>query len=146
MWTILEIVKDRALLQTVREEVVNACVTTDIDGNETFHIEKVTSLPLLQSVFTEILRLHMNFNLMRNVNEEIVLDGIIFQPGSMLQAPMRIAHFEEAVWGHPGHPATEFWAERHIAPDKGGENTRSFSMAGRPSSYYPFGKLASQLT
>ncbi|KAK6064063.1 Cholesterol 7-alpha-monooxygenase 4 [Seiridium cupressi] len=58
---------------------------------------------------------------------------------------MQIAHHDEAVWGVPEHPASEFWAHRHIkyveSTDEAGNSQRKpeFSMAGRPSSFFPYG-------
>jgi cytochrome P450 len=146
MWVILEIVKDPSLLQAVREDLNTLCTTDPVTRTESINIRKIPSLPLLQSIFVEVLRMRTNFNLMRQVNETIIIDGITLRPGSMLQAPMRVAHYEEAIWGREGHSADDFWAERHITyqPIEGpltGEinQRRSFAMAGRPTSFFPFG-------
>lgn len=98
-------------------------------------------------MFTEALRLRVNFNLMRNVKEPVTIDGFTLQEGSLLQAPSVVAHYDEAAWASTGHPATEFWAERHInyqdTTDEAGNvtRTRKFAIAARPSEYFPFGKL-----
>ncbi|KXX82197.1 Cholesterol 7-alpha-monooxygenase [Madurella mycetomatis] len=145
MWMIIKIVQDPSLLQAIREEVATACVMDEKTGSSMLDLDKLTALPLLQSVFTEVLRLHMNFNLIRYVHEPIALDGFVLPKGCMLQAPMLMPHHDEEVWGRTGHAASEFWAERHIKhieePDGAGGaiQRRIFSMAGRPSSYYPFG-------
>jgi hypothetical protein len=137
MWIILEIIKDPDLFKAVREESNGACTIEESTDKVKLHADKVTSLPLLQSIFTEILRLHVNFNLMRSVNEPVQFDGVTLPTGSLVQAPMKVAHFDDEVWGRPKHPASEFWAERHIKVKDG---KRIFSMAGRPSAYFPFGK------
>jgi len=65
----------------------------------------------------------------------------------MLQAPMMAAHYDEAIWGVAGHPASQFWPERHLKyiderDDSGNVGRKCvFAMAGRPSSYFPFGML-----
>ena len=147
MWMIVELAKDPALLEAVREEVATTYVTDPETGKRTFDIQKLAILPLLQSVFTETLRLRMNFNIIRQVNEPFAVDGYTLKKGAMLQAPMMVAHYDEAVWGNAGHPASEFWAERHIKyvdeTDGSGNvcRKRTFAMAGRPSSYFPFGTL-----
>ena len=150
MWMIIELAKDPALLEAVREEVATTYVTDPETGKRTFDIQKLATLPLLQSVFTETLRLRMNFNIIRQVNEPFAVDGYTLKKGAMLQAPMMVAHYDEAVWGHARHPASEFWAERHIKyvdeTDGFGNvvRKRTFAMAGRPSSYFPFGTLQTQ--
>jgi cytochrome P450 len=147
MWMIMEVVKDANILKSVREEVETAYIIDAETGQRKFDLQKLATLPLLQSIFTETLRLRMNFNIIRQVKEPFAVDGYTLKKGSMLQAPMQVAHYEEAVWGSEGHPASEFWAERHIKYveeiDGFGKRTvrRTFAMAGRPSSYFPFGML-----
>lgn len=137
MWIILEIVKDPELFQAVREEVSTACTFDPVSHQQKLRAEAIPTLPLLQSIFIEILRLHVNFNLMRGVNEPVRFDGVDMPVGSLIQAPMIVAHLDESVWARPEHPASEFWAERHI---KSVDGSRTFSMAGRPSAFFPFGK------
>ncbi|KAF4624105.1 hypothetical protein G7Y89_g14068 [Cudoniella acicularis] len=143
MWTILYILKDPTLLTAIRSEISTAY--SDAPFPSTLDVEKLVSLPLLQSTLTEALRLHMNFNLMRNVNAPINMDGYTLRKGAMLQAPMLVAHYDEEAWGSEGHPASVFWAERHIRykeeRDEAGDvvRRREFVMAGRPSAYFPFG-------
>ncbi|MCJ1389519.1 hypothetical protein MMC18_002376 [Xylographa bjoerkii] len=76
--------KNLSLLQAVREEVATAYVTDLETGSRTLDVEKLVTLPLPQSIFAEVLRVRMNFNLMRNVNEHITMDGFTLQKGSML--------------------------------------------------------------
>ncbi|KAI5865326.1 putative cytochrome P450 [Durotheca rogersii] len=145
IWTIMEVAKDPELFQAVREEV-SGCWTTDAaTGARGLDVQKVSTSPLLQSVLAETLRLRTNFNIIRQAKEPLTIDGHAIRKGTMLQAPMMVAHYDEAVWGAPGHPAAEFWADRHIkhvevADDAGRVvRKRTFAMAGRPSSYFPFG-------
>lgn len=158
MWMLIEIAQDHDLQQAIREEVFTARSDGDADG--VFDLRKLATLPLLQSVFSETLRLHMDFNLIRHVQEDgISMDlnlrssngatagtnCIAIPRNSMLQAPMSIAHYEEAVWSVPGHPASVFWAERHIkyvdsdAADGSKVKKRAYALSGRPSSFFPFG-------
>ena len=86
----------------------------------------------------------MNFNIIRHVKEPITLEGYVIPKGSMLQAPMMAAHYDDGVWGVAA-PAYEFSAQRHIKcieeKDDSGNTymKRVFATAGRPSSYFPFG-------
>lgn len=145
MWMILELAKDPDLWQSIRAEVATCQITDPETGATTLDTDKLVTLPLLQSVFTEVLRMHMNFNVIRHTKEPIDVDGIVIAKGSMLQAPMVVAHYDENVWGAAGHPSSEFWAGRHLRHtekrDESG-NVRhevEYAMAGRPSSFFPFG-------
>lgn len=145
-WLIMEIAKDPSLFHALREEVNTAYVTDSETGTSTLDIQKVTGLPLLTSAYTEALRLKMSFNVVRNVRESFNLDGYTIQKGALVQVPTLVAHYDEDVWGVENHPASEFWAERHVKyteeKDDSGNVSRKrvFAMAGRSGSYYfPYG-------
>lgn len=140
----MEIIKDPALLEAVREElrsvVGNDPTTGQLDS------QKLVALPLMQSIWTETLRLRINFNIVRDVKEPVTLDGTTIPKDSLLQVPMMVAHYDEATWGAAGHPASEFWAERHIKyteklDEQSGktQRERKYVMAGHPGSHFPFG-------
>lgn len=133
----MEIIKDPSLLQAVRDEVAMVTSTDPETGSPSIDSRKLAALPLLQSIFTETLRLRINFNIIRDVKQPITLDGHTIPRGSLLQAPMQVAHYNEAVWGATGHPAAHFWAERHVRTGDG--SRRVYSMAGSSTSYFPFG-------
>lgn len=105
------------------------------------------SLPLLQSVYTEVLRLHVSINVTREVVGPLTMEGLSLERGTLVQAPSEIAHREESIWSAPGHPASEFWAERHVkhvdvATDAGeGGPVSQFSLAGRSNDFFPYGVL-----
>jgi cytochrome P450 len=145
MWTMIELAQDPTLFQAIREEVLTTMSTDPSTGARSIDTQQLMGLPLLQSVFSETLRLHMSFNVMRQVKEPITMDGYTLPKGSMLQAPMQIAHLDPAVWSTEGHPADQFWAERHVkytqSKDDSGNVVRKaqYSLAGRPSSFFPFG-------
>lgn len=47
MWMIIEVIKDPALLEAIREEVATAYMTDPDTGSCTVSVEKVITLPLL---------------------------------------------------------------------------------------------------
>lgn len=135
----MEIIKDPSLLQAVRDEVATVIHSDPETGRLQIDHQKLVALPLLQSVFTETLRLRVNFNIMRDVKQPITLDGHAIPGGVMLQAPMQVAHYNDSVWNAAGgHPADTFWAERHIRYTEDGTK-RTYAMAASPASYFPFG-------
>ncbi|KAK7751765.1 hypothetical protein SLS62_006250 [Diatrype stigma] len=145
IWMLMEMIKDPSLLQAVRDEVATAMVTDPTTGERTLDSQKLVALPLLQSIFTETLRLQISFNITRDVKQPILLDGHAIAKGSILQAPMMVSHYDESAWGVPDHPATDFWAERHIKytseTDESGKTSRKrvYALAGHTTSYFPFG-------
>ncbi|KAF3765693.1 putative cytochrome P450 [Cryphonectria parasitica EP155] len=140
-WVVMEAAQDPALLQALQKEVDQVFAE-----DHTLVIPKLLALPLLQSVYTEALRLHMSFNLPRTTRDKVVMDGYEIRKGTLVLAPIEIAHLDEAVWGSPGHPASEFWAERHLKytetvdKDTGQKTMRpEFSMAKNANMFFPYG-------
>lgn len=142
----IELVKDRTLLDRVRRECASAVNLDEKTGKRRFDAQKLINLPLMQSIYIEIMRIHVSFNPTREVLQPLSIDGYVIPKGSLLQASSQLAHFEDAVWGVESHPAAEFYADRHIkcteSKDESGEPVvqKQFSMKGRPSSFFPYGK------
>lgn len=142
----MELIRDPKLFKEVRDEIKTTLVTDPETENSSFDVSQLLTLPLLQSVYSETLRLHVSINITREVLEPMDWDGYTLPKGSLIQAPTRIGLQDETVWGVEGHPASEFWAERHIRysqrVDGLGETqkVREFCMSGRPSDFFPYGK------
>jgi hypothetical protein len=57
-----------------------------------------------------------------------------------------MAHRDEKTWSAEGHPASEFWAQRHVksvVKNGDGEDERlipEFDVAGKRGSFMPFGE------
>ncbi|KAJ2903942.1 25-hydroxycholesterol 7-alpha-hydroxylase [Zalerion maritima] len=114
IWCVMEVAKDPALFRAVRDEVMTAYVTDPATSKCALDLQAVLSLPVLQSIYTESLRLRLSINITREVMEPMTVDDHKLEKGSLLQAPSEMAHYGEAVWDAEGHPASEFWAESHI--------------------------------
>jgi len=86
-------------------------------------------------------------NIIRGVHGDMELDGYILKKGSLAQSPSMIAHLDEGFWGRPGHPASEFWAERFIVEDKVKDESgdlktvKRFSTDGMAGHWFPYGKF-----
>lgn len=135
----MAMIADPQLCQAVQEEAMAASTANPSTGQRTFNPQKLLSMPLLQSVYTETLRLHVSINVTREVTQPVTLDGYRLATGSLIQAPSQIGQYNEAIWGSDGHPASQFWAGRHLKHD---ENGAELTMAGRTSSFFPFGMSA----
>ncbi|KAI0485137.1 cytochrome P450 [Xylariaceae sp. FL0804] len=135
-WMLMELNKDPALLRAVREETSSAFITDPTTGSRKLDVQKLAALPLLQSLLTEVLRLRVSMIIMRVVEKDMTISGVNIAKGSLLHAYSQLAHLDEEVWGAPGHPADEFWAERHI---KYAGKNREFAMRGSTAGFMPFG-------
>lgn len=92
-------------------------------------------------------------NLMREVIAPMAMDGYDLKPGSLCFVPMEIAHRDEN-WAVDGHPASQFWAERHVKEveriDESGQMQRKaiFRLGGNSSSsvrFFPYGTCLGNL-
>jgi cytochrome P450 len=138
-------VKDPSLWQALRVEVSQAIGRNPSNQRQEIDIQTLVSLPLLQSVYVEVLRLHVSMNVTREVMTDTIIAGYVLPKHSLVQAPSRIAHMDESTWGSTGHPASEFWAARNlkslqVTEDDKVKRVAEFSVKGRPSDFFPFGK------
>jgi hypothetical protein len=144
-WCLMEVIQDRALLKEIQAEAGTAFLVDPSTGKRVLDAQKMMGLQLLQSVYTEVLRLHVSVNITREVIGPATVAGYELPKHSLVQAPTRIAHYNEGVWGMAGHPASEFWAYRHIryteTKDENGNAIRKpeFAMAAGPNDYFPYG-------
>jgi cytochrome P450 len=133
-----------SLFRAVRAEVLTAFSPSPSGGQPTLNITKLLSLPLLQSILVETLRIHLSLNLFREVENPagIVIGGYRIPKGCLVQAVVSAAHKDEKRWGVEGHTADEFWAERHVKTAVKGDEERlipEFEVAGKRGSFIPFG-------
>ncbi|KAK9778549.1 putative Cytochrome P450 [Seiridium cardinale] len=143
-WMTMEVIKDLDLYRAIKEEISRAKIT---DGPLAGSLEphKLASLPLLQSVYTESLRLHVSILVTRTSTQPVTISGYNIPKGSVFQAPTEVGYLDEAVWSTPDHPASEFWAYRHVKEvertDDMGNVAKGleFSIGTRSGSYFPFG-------
>jgi cytochrome P450 len=144
-WALFELVQDPALWKAVQEEAETAFETNPDTGDRELDIQKMLTLPRLQAVYVESLRLHVSVNVTREViAESSPMAGYQLPKNALVQAPTWIAHHDEKAWGVDGHPASEFWASRNLtypaAGDTGATNSKpTFVMRAGPNEFFPYG-------
>lgn len=142
----MELLKDPSLFDAVRAEASEALLIDPGTGKRGFDSQKLVSSPFLQSIYVECMRLHVSIGITREITEDTILDGYRLKKGSLIQAPTNLGHQDDDVWARNGHPASEFWAERHVRYVPKVDETmgkvmaeKIFVMAGKPSDLFPFG-------
>lgn len=138
MWSIVHILEDPYLYRAVRAEVATAIVVDPLTGERTLDVPTLGAAPLLNALYTETLRYHVTFNVMREVADDTRMDGYDLRKGAWIQASTQIAHLDESVWAREGHPAAEFWIGRFLEYDEG-EKAPRFNGSMRPGSFFPYG-------
>ena len=102
-------------------------------------VSKLTALPLLESIFAEMLRIYTAVNVTREVLSDLVVDGYQLKKGNVVMAPTWLHHHDPKVWkefrsDHP--PPSVFYAERFLR-ESGGKVI--YSTAGLTGKYFPWG-------
>lgn len=160
---IVEIFRNPELLARVRAEVES--INTDYTES-TKWIEEVMGLPLLQSVYAEVLRLRVDVQtVFRSNHGDFNINEWRFPEKSLLLVPTRPAHRDTDYWNTRDgkYPLDRFWADRFLAfpddaesgparPVSGAHNSKvkknaanrsggapKFVSAGTTDSWIPYG-------
>jgi cytochrome P450 len=106
IWTIIEIFSDATLLSRVRAEL-RAADFQSFTTNAA--VDKLISLPLLQSIYSEVLRLRVEVqHVLYSNHDEIQLNEYRFPRRQIIMVPSGPAHLNADAWNtrdgeHPRH-------------------------------------------
>lgn len=141
-WMLMHILDpnaDRTLLPRVMSELRNA---QKADGS--LDVPILISQPLLQSIWTETLRLYTDVLVTRNLSEDLALpldeDGkrqALLRKGDNVFAPSWLGHHDAAAWSGKIH-SEEFYAERFLSRDSE-TGQEMFTMSGTTGKFFPWG-------
>ena len=115
IWTIIEVFRDTSLLSRVRAELAAAHFKDILSSQD---INTLLSLPLLQSVYAEMLRLRVEVQtIFTSDREDIRINEWRFPKKSLVVVPAGAAHRDPNFWNTKNgeHPVSEFWADRFLA-------------------------------
>ena len=117
----METFRDPILLSRVRSELEGSFDAVEI-SNAQFDIDKLLRGPLLQSIYSETLRLRIQMYIMRYTDrEELRLNQWLFPKQSIVLVSTVPAQMDENVWNtgkDNAHPINKFWADRFLVyPD-----------------------------
>ena len=111
---IIEVFKDRHLLSRVRTELA----AIDFQGQVSYDdVEKLLTIPLLQSIYSELLRLHVEVQTIFNSDkEDIQINEWRIPRHSLVVVPAGEAHKDPTYWNTRSgeYPLNKFWADRFL--------------------------------
>lgn len=128
--------------QTMRERI-QAEVDEARQADGSLDTSKLIASALLQSAFTETMRLYTDVLVARNLESDLVLpmtngkSELHFGKGSTIFAPSWLGHRDSSNWDD-----VDTWrADRFLVPDPSSDdpNAVKFSMTGTNGKYFPFG-------
>ena len=118
IWNIIEIFRDKCLLSRVRAELTAAEFQGIASSQD---VEKLLSLPLMQSIYAELLRLRIEVQMVFSSDrEDIRINEWRFPKKSLVMIPAGAAHRDPDFWNTKNgeYPTDRFWADRFLAhPD-----------------------------
>ena len=101
-WTVYHIFSDARILNEVRSALMPLLTIESENGAVayTIDVKEVREVPILESVFYEVLRHYANGTGTRIVVEDTMLDDrYLLKKGSFVFMPNRSYHFNPAIWG-----------------------------------------------
>lgn len=137
IWMIIEIYKDAALLERVRAELSSISTSPE---EKIQWIDDINTLPLLQSIYAEVLRLRTGVQtVFRDNRNDIQFNDWRFPKKSVVIVPTMEAHRDETYWNTQNgkHPVDRFWADRFLVypgdpesgPSREADPTRGMNAA-----------------
>ena len=122
-WSLVHIFRDPALLQRTREQASKCATGADPSAASAFDSEGLTKNPLLQSVWSEVLRLYVALFIVRGADHDDVAlpGGHVIPRKKMIVVDTHTAHMDAGVWNASEAPLDAFQADRFLVyPDKPG--------------------------
>ncbi|KAI1309762.1 cytochrome P450 [Xylaria venustula] len=145
-WNLIEVYNDPALLSRVQAELSNAITPPESNENKLpyrFDINAITSSPLLQSVYAEVLRMRVSLFHNRSPTQgDYSIGPYKFKQGGLVCVSTNIASNHTYAWRDRidggKRPLEEFWAERFLVQNPK-DNTMKFSTEGLDGAWIPYG-------
>lgn len=113
----METFRDPSLLHRVRSELKSTFDAAAISRVE-FDVDKLLKSPLLQSIYSETLRLRIQMYIMRYTDRnELRLHQWIFPKNSVVLVSTTTAQTDKEFWNtgkENNHPVDKFWADRFL--------------------------------
>lgn len=143
---LLHILSDKSVYTRIMGDLRTA---EKADGS--IDVPTLVSLPLLQSIWTETLRLYVDALVTRNVEADTTLpldpDGrtnVQLKKGEQVFAPCWLGHHDPSTWptdSKDSAPVDQFCAERFLItnPDKPDDVTFSLTGTANSGKFFPFG-------
>ena len=143
-WMLMNILNpkgDPTILGRVTSELKKA---EKLDGS--VDIPTLVGSALLQSIWTETLRLYTDVLVTRNLSEDTTLplddDGKTFvqmRKGDNVFAPCWLGQHDPIAWSGGEAPPERFYAERFLTTSPSGPAVQMFTMSSTTGKFFPFG-------
>ncbi|KAF7854223.1 hypothetical protein EAF04_010520 [Stromatinia cepivora] len=142
-WLLMAMLRDDKIRKQCMAEMDKARLPDEGDNPiPRFDSGILVKQPLLNSVFSEVLRHEVTIFMARSVEEDYNVGGYTLPKDSRVLVSSHVEHMDKSRWetrpSAEKHPVEEFWAERFLKYD---EQTGEplFSLTGLDGTFIPFG-------
>lgn len=149
---LIELISRPTLLKLVCQELQSIADPSTVTDRVSLDISKLGTLPLLNSIYLETLRLRSSITVTRKLVADMELDGYILKRGNYVMTPTWLPHTSDSLWATDKHSAHEFWPSRflpftssteEVSPsnDSTDENNYEHDLrtAMQPENFFPYG-------
>ena len=130
VWILMELLQRPALVPRLRAEATSAAFPKRRPHLITFDLIKLGKLPLLNSLYLEVLRTRTSVTVSRPLAADMEIAGYTLTRGNHVMAPSWMAHMDREIWDMEGHSPEEFWPERFLPAFEGNSSDGSRNEAG----------------
>ena len=143
-WIVFRVLRDPNLLSSFLEDIEPAMEAASNESKLiSYDTQKLISTPLVQSLYTETLRLHVAVMVLRGVVNNVHLGKFTIPPGETLSIMSYPLHRDTSVYNtgasEDEHPLDEFWAERFLRESEDSPGQKVFCNKGLEGSWIPYG-------
>ncbi|MCJ1329817.1 hypothetical protein MMC10_006498 [Thelotrema lepadinum] len=120
-WIVASLLEEPDLLSEVRHELLSAVDSTipKTQNAVTFNMSLLNSLPLLNSIYHECLRVRASVTVTRRLTADIQIGGYTLRKGNFVMTPSYLAHTDPTTWNNnEGYEAHSFRAKRFLDTTK----------------------------
>lgn len=150
-WLVHSIISDGTVQKRFLEEIQVAEISPRNENFATYDVDSLCSIPYLQSLYAETLRLYVaNMVLRTPRSRPISLDGWRIQQGELVATMSYPMHRDQTRFNtgtiEDPHPLSEFWADRFLTmkgvdskPTASTQSPLEFSLNGTEGAWIPYG-------
>ena len=123
-----EAIQRPRVLSTALEEIVSSQSWPSLDNNPSMKVESLCSMPILQSMYAETLRLYTSLFALRSApHRSLDICNFTILKDELVAVDSRVAAMDSSLWNtgsavgstttstsEEPHPLGQFWAERFI--------------------------------
>ncbi len=134
-WMIVEALQRPNLLSRGLDEIVTSQSWDKLSSNPLTYIETLSSMPILQSMYAETLRLYTSLLSLRSISHgDFNLADFTIPNDELLAVDSLVAATDKSIWNDEKYPLNEFWAERFLAyPNDYKSGPLPFNRSSKPT-------------